>query len=52
EMVAEGYYGTKCIHELNQRYHVNLPIMEAVYDILYNAKPPRLVIQALSEKLG
>ena len=51
EMVAEGYYGTKCIHELNQRYHVNLPIMDAVYDILYNQQPPRLVIQTLAEKL-
>lgn len=36
EMIAEGYYGTKCIHEINEKYHVDMPIMEAVWQILYN----------------
>lgn len=36
EMIAEGYYGTKCIHEINGKYHVDMPIMEAVWQILYN----------------
>lgn len=35
EQTAEGYYGSKCIHEINQRYDVSMPIAEAVYDILY-----------------
>lgn len=51
EMVAEGYYGTKCIHELNERYQVSLPIVDAVYDILYRQQSPMLVIQELTSKL-
>ena len=35
EMIAEGYYGTKCIKELNKHLHVNMPIVDAVYNILY-----------------
>lgn len=25
EMIAEGYFGTKCIYEINERYKVNMP---------------------------
>lgn len=35
EMVAEGYYGTKCIHDINSEAKVEMPIAESVYDILY-----------------
>lgn len=51
EMVAEGYYGTKCIHDLNDRYHVSIPIVDAVYDILYEHQSPMLVIRELTDKL-
>lgn len=51
EMVAEGYYGTKCIHYLNQRYHVDLPITEAMYNILYRHASPTLEIHTLTQKL-
>ena len=34
-MIAEGYYATKCIHEINKEYKVNMPITNAVYHILY-----------------
>ena len=35
EQTAEGYYGTKCMHDINERYGVNMPILNGVYDILY-----------------
>lgn len=49
EMIAEGYYGTKCIKEINEKYRVNMPILDAVYDILYEKKPASPVIRQLSE---
>ncbi len=51
EMVAEGYYGTRGIHGLNEKYHVSMPIVDAVYAILYEHKSPTLVIQELTKKL-
>lgn len=51
EMVAEGYYGTDCIWKANQRYHVNLPIVQAMYEILYQNMTPSRVIQALTTRL-
>ena len=50
-MIAEGYYATKTIHELNEKYQVNIPIVNAVYEIIYNKSSPILEVQVLSEKL-
>ena len=49
EMIAEGYYGTKCIKELNRYYHVNMPIVDAVYNILYERIPPVVEIKLLTD---
>jgi glycerol-3-phosphate dehydrogenase (NAD(P)+) len=51
QMIAEGYYAVKCIHDLNQQYHVDMPITEAVHGILYAGGSPDDEMEVLSEKL-
>jgi len=51
KMVAEGYYAVKCLMEINKEHEVNLPITEAVYNILYQRKSPTMEMRKLSEKL-
>lgn len=48
-MVAEGYYGTKCMKEINEHFHVNTPILDAVYNILYKRVPPMTEIKLLTD---
>ncbi|MEC4113648.1 NAD(P)H-dependent glycerol-3-phosphate dehydrogenase [Myroides pelagicus] len=50
-MIAEGYYATKSAYELNQKYGAKTPIINAVYDILYNGKDPKKTFRKLTEKL-
>lgn len=49
EMIAEGFYGTKCIKEINQRYNVKMPILDAVYNVLYDKKMPLIEIRNLKD---
>ncbi len=51
EMIAEGYYAAKCIREMNDNYHVVMPITDAVYNILYNHISPAIEIRELAIKL-
>jgi glycerol-3-phosphate dehydrogenase (NAD(P)+) len=50
-MVAEGYYASRCIHEINKEYRIDMPIAEAVYLILYEERYPPFVIKRLTEEL-
>ncbi len=49
EMIAEGYFGTKCMKEINRRLHVNMPILDAVYNILYERISPQIEIKLLTD---
>ncbi|WP_430811695.1 MULTISPECIES: NAD(P)H-dependent glycerol-3-phosphate dehydrogenase [unclassified Carboxylicivirga] len=50
-MIAEGYYGVKSIHQINDKYKVNMPICEAVYNIIYEKISPSMEIRLLTEHL-
>ncbi|MEO1031318.1 MAG: NAD(P)H-dependent glycerol-3-phosphate dehydrogenase [Bacteroidota bacterium] len=52
-MIAEGYYATKSAKLLNQKNvkKTQLPIINAVYAILYENKNPKKVFKKLTEKL-
>ena len=49
ELIAEGYFGTKCMKEINRRLHVNMPILDAVYNILYERIAPQIEIKLLTD---
>ena len=49
EMIAEGYYATKCMKDINRLYHVNMPILDAVYNILYERISPAIEIKLLTD---
>jgi glycerol-3-phosphate dehydrogenase (NAD(P)+) len=50
-MIAEGYYAVKSIYEINQRFGVDMPIVQAVYNILYEKAAPTSEMNSLKEKL-
>ena len=49
EMIAEGYYGTATMKQLNRHFHVKMPILDAVYNILYERCSPADEIRKLTE---
>jgi glycerol-3-phosphate dehydrogenase (NAD(P)+) len=49
EMIAEGYYGTKCIYEINEKYQAETPILNALYAILYERESPSELVRLLTE---
>jgi glycerol-3-phosphate dehydrogenase (NAD(P)+) len=49
EMIAEGYFGTKCIKEINSEYNVEMPILDTVHAILYERKSAVPAIRKLTE---
>lgn len=51
EMIAEGYYATKCVVEINKKFQVEMPILQAVYNILYEKISPTIEMKILSDRL-
>lgn len=50
-MIAEGYYAVKSIKEINDKYKVNMPITDAVYNIIYEKISPAIEIKLLTDLL-
>lgn len=51
-MVAEGYYAAKGVMEINKKFQVDMPIVEAVYRVLYEKIAPSVEMKILTEKLA
>jgi glycerol-3-phosphate dehydrogenase (NAD(P)+) len=52
DMVAEGYYATRSVMEIKKKFQVEMPIVEAVYNILYERISPVIEMKILTEKLS
>ena len=52
EMVAEGYYATRCMHLINEKHHVEMPILDTMYSILYERKNAGEAIAQLARHLS
>ena len=52
DMIAEGYYATKCVMEINKKFNVEMPIVDAVYNILYENISPVIEMRILTDKLS
>lgn len=50
ECLAEGYYTAKAMVKLGEKYSVDLPITNAVYDLLYNGAEPQKTLQELFDR--
>ncbi|MDX9846880.1 MAG: glycerol-3-phosphate dehydrogenase [Tenuifilaceae bacterium] len=50
-MIAEGYYASHCIYEINQKFGLDMPISQAVYNILYEGIAPSIEMKILTDKL-
>jgi len=49
EQTAEGYYATKCIHDINTKLNVPMPILNGMFDILYRNIKPEIALARMSE---
>ncbi|CAM1341213.1 NAD(P)H-dependent glycerol-3-phosphate dehydrogenase [Tenacibaculum amylolyticum] len=50
-MVAEGYYATKSAYKINQENGAKTPIIDAVYEVLYEKKEAKDVFEKLTNML-
>jgi glycerol-3-phosphate dehydrogenase (NAD(P)+) len=50
-MVAEGYYASKCIHEINQEIKAPTPIIDEIYAILWQHKSAKQAFKIIENIL-
>ena len=50
-MIAEGFYATKSAFKIKDENKANTPIIDAVYNVLYNDKNPKKEFKKLTSKL-
>ena len=50
-MVAEGYYASRCVAEINKKWEVRMPIIETMQKVLYERLPATVAFQQLAEIL-
>ena len=51
-MIAEGYYAVQCMHLKRCSFEVEMPILKAVHNILYQNKSPKIEMNLLAEQLN
>jgi len=49
-MVAEGIYTAKSVHQLRLKHNVEMPIHEAIYQVLFEDKEPRTSVMELMKR--
>ena len=47
KMIAEGYYASKCVNEIQNKFDLDLPIADAVYQCLYEGENPKKTFNAI-----
>jgi len=52
DMIAEGYYAVKSVMEINKKFNVEMPIVEAVNNIVYERISPVIEMKILTDKLS
>lgn len=47
KMVAEGVKTTRSVHQMSEKYSVEMPISEQIYQVLFNGKDPTSAVRDL-----
>lgn len=52
DMIAEGYYAVKSVMEINKKFMVEMPIVEAVFNVIYEKISPVVEMNILADKFS
>lgn len=52
EMIAEGYYAVRGVYDMSKKFDVDMPIANAVYNIIHERISPVVEIRILADSLG